>query len=135
MNPPTRMRRLRGRPSNGKDKNGRPIPVRADRDRLMQWFFEEVPRQDLADAMLLSGDVRFRRLHAALHDDAYRKTSFATLCRRFGLSWSDRMNLWWEYNRYWGLLALANRLPKILDDLAEDAESHDGPCSVCDGIG
>jgi hypothetical protein len=129
------MNRKPGRPAILKDKNRRPIPARADRDRPMKWFFEEVPRQDFTDALQLSGDERFRRLHDALNDNAYGMTSFPTLCRRFGLSWSDCMNLWWEYNRLWGLLAILNRLPKILEDLAEDSRSHSGPCPVCDGIG
>lgn len=78
MKTPAPMRRPRGRPASKRDKNGCPMPVRADRDRPLQSFFEEVPRQDFYDAMLLSGDEQFRRLHAALHDDAYRKTSFGT---------------------------------------------------------
>jgi hypothetical protein len=52
------VRRPHGRPASRKDKNGRPMPVRADRDRPMKWFFEAVPRQDFYDAMLLSGDDR-----------------------------------------------------------------------------
>jgi hypothetical protein len=35
------------------------MPVRADRDRPIQWFFEDVPRTDLDDATLMSGDERF----------------------------------------------------------------------------
>src|SRR5262249_15675120 len=34
-----RYRKL-GRHATRKDKNGRPMPVRADRDRIMTWFFE-----------------------------------------------------------------------------------------------
>jgi hypothetical protein len=45
----------------------------------------------------------------------------------------DLMSLWYSYNMRWGLMKLADHLPKILDDLAEDAASHDGPCPVCDG--
>jgi hypothetical protein len=85
--------------------------------------------------MLTSGDDRFRRLYDALHDDVYRRTSPGTLCRRFGISWMDLMNLWHSYNMHLGLLQMANHVPKILIDLAEDSESRDGPCPVCDGIG
>jgi hypothetical protein len=129
------MRRPRGRPPNKKDKNRRPVPVRADRDRPIQWFFEDVPRTDLDDALLVSGDARFHRLYDALHDDVYRRTSPGTLCRKFGVSWMDLMNLWYSYNMHLGLMRLANRLPKILDDIAEDSESRDRSCPVCDGIG
>jgi hypothetical protein len=50
------------------------VPVRADRDRPIQWFFEAVPLPDFEDALQMSGDERFYRLYAALHDDAYRHT-------------------------------------------------------------
>jgi hypothetical protein len=132
---PTPIRRPRGRPASKKDKNGLPVPVRADRDPAIQPFFEDIPRADLDSAMLLSGDTRFYRLHDALHDDAYRKTSPGTLCRKFGISWADLMRLWWDYNRYLGLMIAESRLPKILDDIARDSESRDEPCPRCDGIG
>jgi hypothetical protein len=99
--------------------------VRADRDRPIQWFFEDVPRTALDEALLTSGDERFHRLHDALHDDVYRRTSPGTLCRRFGVSWIDLVNLWFSYNIHLGLLQLANHLPKILNDIAEDSESRD----------
>jgi len=40
---------------------------------------EAVPRSGLDDAMLMSGDERFYRLHNALHDDVYRNVSPGTL--------------------------------------------------------
>jgi hypothetical protein len=132
---PAPRRRPRGRPASKKDKNRRPVPVRADRDRFIQWFFEEVPRTGLDDAMLMSGDKRFHRLYDALHDDVYRRTSPGTLCRRFNVTWLDLVQLWFSYNIHLGLMQLANHLPKILTDMAEDSESRDGPCPVCDGMG
>src|SRR6516165_51687 len=132
---PTRTRRPRGRPAPRRDKNRRPVPVRADRDRPIQWFFEGVPRTALDEALMTSGDERFHRLYDALHDDVYRRTSPGTLCRKFSRSWLDLMNLWFSYNMHLGLMRMAHHLPKILIDLAEDSESHDGPCPVCDGKG
>jgi hypothetical protein len=131
--PQTSRRRPRGRPTNKRDKNRRPVPIRADRDRFLQSFFDNVPRSGLDDALLMSGDERFHRLHDALHDDVYRRTSPGTLCRRFGVTWMDLIDLWSRHQLNWGLMKLADHLPKILDDLAEDALSHDGPCPVCDG--
>ena len=131
----TPRRRPRGRPSSKKDKNGRPMPVRADRDRFIQWFFEEIPRPGLDDAMLVSGDERFYRLHNALRDDVYRNVSPGTLCRKFGVSWLDLVSLWNRHSIYSRLLVMLNQLPRIAMDLAEDSESHDGPCPRCDGIG
>lgn len=135
MNTLLPMRRPRGRPASKKDKNGRPMPVRADRDRFIQWFFEGVPGPALNEALMVSGDERFFRLHNALHDDVYRNVSPGTLCRKFGVSWLDLMNAWHSYTTHLGLLQMANHLPRILNDIGEDSESGDGPCLVCDGIG
>src|SRR5262249_42314418 len=95
--------RKRGRPAKLQDKNGRPMPVRADRDRLMKWLFEDLRRRpDFDDVLQFSGDERFYRLYDALHDDAYRNTSPGTLCRRFGISLQDLVDVWSEYNRLMG---------------------------------
>jgi hypothetical protein len=111
------------------------MPVRADRDRFIQWFFEEVPGPALDEALMVSGDERFFRLHNALHDDVYRNVSPGTLCRKFCVSWLDLMNLWHSYTTHLGLLQIANHMPKILNDIGEDSESRAGACPVCDGIG
>src|SRR5262249_20350545 len=115
---PTPSRRPRGRPASKKDKNRRPVAVRADRDRPIQWFFDAVPRSGLDDAMLMSGDERSYRLHSALHDEVYQRTSPGTLCRKFGVPWLDLANLWHSYTTHLGLLQMANHLPRILIDLA-----------------
>jgi len=111
------------------------MPVRADRDRFIQWFFEAVPGPDFDEALMVSGEERFYRLHNALHDDVYRNVSLGTLCRKFGVSWMDLMNLWHSYSTHLGLLQIANNLPKILDDIGEDSESRAAACPVCDGTG
>jgi hypothetical protein len=94
-----------------------------------------VPTAAFDEALQLSGNERFHRLYDALHDPAYRKTSFGTLCRRFGISWVDLVDLWRAHNTCLGLMAALNHLPQILNDVAEDSESRDVPCPRCDGIG
>jgi hypothetical protein len=111
------------------------MPIRADRDRAVQGFFEAVPRTGFDDALQSSGDPRFQRLHDALHDDAYRKTSLGTLCRKFGISWLDLVNLWRNHNLLLGQIRMLNHLPDIMEDIAKDSENRDGPCPRCDGIG
>ena len=132
---PAPMRRPRGRPASKKDKNGLPVPVRADRDPAIQLFIENVSPANFDVALQVSGNERFHRLSEALRDPVYRKTSFGTLCRRFGVSWVDLVDLWRTYNTTLGLNEIANHLPQILNDIAEDSESRDEPCPRCDGIG
>ena len=47
----------------------------------------------------------------------------------------DLIHLWFRNRIYWGLIGLANRMPRIADDLIEDSMSHDESCPMCDGKG
>src|SRR5262249_21624967 len=110
--------RKSGRPATQKDKNGRPVPVRADRDRLMKWLFEYLRHHpDFGDVLQFSGDERFFRLYDALHDDAYRNTSPGTLCRRFGISLLDLVDVWREYNALLGIMYTSTHFPQIVADV------------------
>src|SRR5262249_18462102 len=120
-------------PATRKDKHGCRAIVRADRDRFMKLFFENVPRPGFDDAMLSSGDKRFFRLYDALHDDAYRNTSPGTLCRKFGISWFDLVQLWDQFNRDWAMIGMYTHLPEIMEDVAQDALSRHVVCERCDG--
>src|SRR5215831_14223353 len=126
--------RTPGRPATLQGKNGRPMPVRADRDRLMKLFFQCVRRPDFDDVLQFSGDQRFFRLYDTLHDDAYRNTSPGTLCRRFGISLRDLVDVWREYNRLMGLMYAATHLPQIVADVVHNARSRDVVRPRCDGL-
>jgi hypothetical protein len=115
------QRRKPGRPATLQDKNGRPVPVRADLDRPVQWFFEAAPRDKLEEALEFSGDPKLVRLYDALQDPAYRNTNLSTLCRRFGVSLKDLAKLWMDYNVALGTIYLADVLPEIMKQLGEDA--------------
>ena len=122
--------RKRGRPAKLQDKDGRRIPVRADRDQPMKWFFENIPAATFEEAVWASDNPKFRRLYAALQDPAYRTTSRMTLCRNFGVSLKDLVELWGEYNIALARLAVFNRLPQIMKELAEDASSKSNRLST-----
>jgi len=127
--------RKSGRPATKTDKNGRSMPVRADRDRLMTWLFKLLRhRPDFGDVLQFSGDERFYRLYDALHDDAYRNTSPGTLCRRFGISLQDLVDVWKEYNTLLGQMYMATHLPQIMADVTHNALSRDVVCPRCDGL-
>ena len=96
-------------------------------------FFEDVPRAGLDEAFLMSGDDQFYWLYDALHDDAYRRTSPGRLCRKFGISWIDLIELWRQYNVHLGLIGMATHLPQVTEDVAQDAWNRDESCSHCDG--
>ena len=124
-----------GRPTTRKDKNGRPMPVRADRDQPMKWFFESIPPATFEEAVSSSDHPKFRRLYTALQDPAYQTTSRMTLCRNFGVSLKDLVELWGDYNIALARLAVFSRLPQIVKELADDALPHHVVCSRCDAYG
>jgi len=127
--------RKRGRPATRKDKNGRLMPVRADRDRLMKSLFEYLRhRPDFDDVLQLSGDARFLRLYDALHDDVYRNTSPGTLCRKFCISLRDLVDVWREYNALLGIMYTSTHFPQIAADVVHNAMSRDVVCPRCDGL-
>src|SRR5215813_6066641 len=124
-----------GRPATLHDKNGRPMPVRADRDRPINWLFALLRhRPDFGDVLQGSGDERFFRLYDALHDDAYRNTSPGTLCRRFGISLRDLVDVWREHNRLLGIMYTSTHFPQIVEDVVANALSRDVVCPRCDGL-
>jgi len=100
----------------------------------MKLFFQCVRRPDFDDVLQFSGDERFFRLYDALHDDAYRNTSPGTLCRRFGISLQDLVDVWREYNSLLGQMYMATQLPQIMADVTNNALSRDVVCPRCDGL-
>ena len=111
------------------------MPVRADRDRLMTWLFELLRRRpDFGDVLQFSGDERFFRLYDALHDDAYRNTSPGTLCRRFGISLRDLVDVWREHNALLGIMYMSTHFPEIVADVVHNAMSRDVVCPRCDAL-
>src|SRR5215813_14618506 len=124
-----------GRPATLHDKHRRPMPVRADRARPINWLFALLRNHpDFGDVLQFSGDERFFRLYDALHDDAYRNTSPGTLCRRFGISLQDLVDVWREYNSLLGQMYMATQLPQIMRDVTNNALNRDVVCLRCDGL-
>jgi hypothetical protein len=63
----------------------------------MKLFFESTPPATFEEAVCASDEPKFRRLYAALQDPAYQTTSRMTLCRNFGVSLKDLVDLWRDY--------------------------------------
>src|SRR5215813_7426683 len=127
--------RTPGRPATRRDKNRRPMPVRADRDRPINWLFALLRNHpDFGDVLEFSGDERFLRLYDALHDEAYRNSSPGTLCRRFGVSLQDLVDVWRDYNSLLGQMYMATHLPQIMQDVTNNALSREVVCPRCDGL-
>jgi hypothetical protein len=124
-----------GRPATQKDKNGRPVPVRADRDQPMKSFFESIPPATFEEVVCVSDEPKFLDSTRRSKIRLYQTTSRMTLCRNFGISLRDLLNVWFSYMRDLGRLAIFTRLPEIAQQTAEDALSREVACGCCDGMG
>src|SRR5262249_10883597 len=78
--------------------------------------------------------ARFLRLYDALHDDVYRNTSPGSLCRKFGISLRDLVDVWREYNALLGIMYTSTHFPQIAADVVHNAMSRDVVCPRCDGL-
>src|SRR5262245_5564957 len=56
------------------------------------------------------------------------------VCRRFGISLQDLVDVWKEYNRLVGLMYMATQLPQIMADVTNNAKNRDVVCPRCDGL-
>lgn len=116
-----------------KDRHGRRLPIVASQDKPMSTFITHVPQDEFTKALAQSEDAKFVQMFAARCDPAYRELSFSALCRKFGVTLQDVDDLWRKHQLHVGMLNMMNHVPKILDDVAGDAESRFVCCPRCDG--
>jgi len=104
--------RKRGRPATLRDKNRRPMPVRADRDRLMNWLFELLRYHPILATFCNSAET----------NDSLDSTTRCTTMRigtrrleRCVASSAYHCVIWWMYGgsttRYWELCIHRHTFP------------------------
>lgn len=123
----------KGRRPRKTDKHGREMSVRPVNDRAVARFVEHADVALLLD--VLSGDDKYKLFLAAMHDPAQSNLSFSALMRRYNVSLHELQSIYIDAQRQIALLKMSNKLPKVLEDIASDAESKIIACARCDGIG
>ena len=101
----------------------------------MRRFIDSVPDKEFAEALEHAPDPKFQTFLAARADPAYRGLSFAALCRKFNISLADVDDLWRSHQLHVGMIEMMNHVPRVMIDIVEDAKSHQGTCTRCDGSG
>ena len=113
-------------------------PIRrspARKDPLMRRFASAVSKEELGGMLAHSGDERAQRALEMLLDPAYRNHTFAKICGKVGLSQLDILDLFRRYKLDLGVIKMSRRAPKIMGDVARDAESRMEACGECAGTG
>ena len=113
-------------------------PIRrspARKDPLMRRFASTVSKEELGGMLAHSGDERAWRALEMLLDPAYRNHTFAKVCGKVGLSQMDILDLFRRYKLDLGVIKMSRRAPKIMEDIAIDAQSRMEACKGCQGKG
>lgn len=95
-----------------------------------------LPRLELATALEMTGGTdegHLAKLLRSQGESAGRNIS--TLAANIGLSYKRVVECYRDMKRLEGIVAVAQRLPKVMEDVAVDAESRDVTCAACEGLG
>jgi hypothetical protein len=90
-------------------------------------------RQEVALVLNLSPDQRMRFLAQHALDPVFDRTSFATLCDKFNVSYVQVAKAYKELKHSEGLLRAADHLPEIMEQVAQDAKGKTQACPKCNG--
>lgn len=100
----------------------------------MRRFIENVDEGEFKTALEGQSDPKFTLFLAARADPAYRDESFASLCKKFGITLQDVDELWRNHQLHHGMIQMMNHVPQILRDVAEDSKSTTQMCPKCEGL-
>ena len=122
-----------------KDRDGRLMPARADQDLEMRGFIESVKELGLGegfhDCLADQDEQKYKSLRALMFDVRYKNWSFQAKCRQAKVTLSDLHNIWKDYNLHKGLIRMATHTPKVMEDVAVDAQSRIVNCIKCNALG
>lgn len=117
------------------DRHGRVVTKNPKQDKQMNDFWVTIDKDALKDALCEAGDDRSLALATAIMNPKFRTQSMSKICRQYQITLQTLNDLWRKHNLTLGLINMASRLPKVMGDVAQDAESHYEVCPRCDGLG
>ena len=126
-----RRKRAQGRKI---DSSGRLLPAQPTKDQPLKDFIGNVDSSVIQQALVETGDDKAIALATMMMNPTERR-SFPTLCRACGVTLQQLNELWRKHNLALGMVKMASRLPKVMEDTAQDAESKYSLCPRCDGLG
>lgn len=121
-----------------KDRSGRIIPKDPRNDKAMNEFWTHIDKEEMFEALTKDIDNDENKDAVALAHYLIRpdfRGSLSMACRKCGISLNKLNDLWRNHQLAQGLIQVASRLPKVMEDTAVDAESRFEVCERCDGLG
>jgi len=113
------------------ERAGREMPAQPSQDVPMRRFRDNIDIDTLE--LFMSEHDKYAAFIIALHHPDHARLSFATICRKFNVTLHELQMLYTDGMRHIGLLNIANKLPQVMEDVAEDALAHQVLCARCDG--
>jgi hypothetical protein len=92
-------------------------------------------REEVALVLRRSDSEKLRFLAERALDPTHDRTSFATLCSQFDLSYKQIAQAYKEIKHSEGLLRVADHIPALMEQVAVDAKSKTDRCFTCAGSG
>ena len=118
-----------------KNFSNRDLALDPAHDPILTRFYDEAGHQEISESLLYSSDPRVTQLLEMMYDPGLKNHSFPRLCREVGLSLGDIVDAFRSYQLDLGIVAMAKKAPKIMEDTALDAESSKSLCMTCKGTG
>lgn len=95
-----------------------------------------LPRLELATALEMTGGIDEMALGKLLRSQGESAgKNISTLAAQLGLPYKRVVECYRDMKRLEGVVAVAQRLPKVMEDVALDAESKQLTCPSCEGTG
>jgi hypothetical protein len=95
-----------------------------------------LPRLELATALEMTGGLDEGHLAKLLRSNGESSgKNISTLAAAIGLPYKRVVECYRDMKRLEGIAAVAQRLPKVMEDVAADAESKEVTCASCEGTG
>lgn len=95
-----------------------------------------LPRLELATALEMTGGIDEMALGKLLRSQGESAgKNISTLAAQLGLPYKRVVECYRDMKRLEGVVAVAQRLPKVMEDVALDAESKQVTCPSCEGTG
>lgn len=102
-----------------------PVPV--------ERFFNAVGRDEMIQALQASEDPRIAQTVRLLMD--VRPITVVEACRKTKTTMADLVDAFHKYQVNEGTVRMMRHIPKVMEDVAEDAKSKSEPCMRCDSHG
>jgi len=104
-----------------------PITVRS--------VIEELPEAEVRQALLSSGDSIAYQFLKSWENPKNKNKDLSLIARDCEFSISHFCKIWEHYNLQRGMMLMVGKVPKVMLDVAEDAQSKMENCPRCDGMG